>query len=259
MSRLACTWYGADEGPVDAPVLVLGNSLGTSQGMWTPLIPELASQFRVLAVEHRGHAGSDVPPGPYTMDDLGGDFLALVDELGIGRFRYAGLSLGGMVGMWLAAHAPERVERLALLGTSAYLPPAEFWLDRATAARTRGTGSIAEAVVARWFTAGFTAREPAVVKAAIAMVEATPDEGYAGCCEAIASMDQRADLGRITAPTLVIAGAEDPATPPEHAETIVAAVQGARLEIVADASHVATLEQPATIGALITAHLAGGV
>lgn len=257
MSRLYCAWYGVDEATVDAPVLVLGNSIGTNQGMWAPLFPELARRFRVLAVEHRGHAGSELPRGPYTMDDLGGDFLALVDELGIGRFRYAGLSLGGMVGMWLASRAPERVERLALLCTSAYLPPAQGWLDRAATVRARGTGEIAAAVAARWFTAGFRKHEPERVKAALAMLEATPAEGYAGCCEAIAGMDLRATLPAITAATLVIAGADDPATPPSHGEAIVSEVPGARLEVVADAAHLATLEQPEAIAALITAHLSG--
>jgi 3-oxoadipate enol-lactonase len=257
MSRLACTWYGVDELAVDAPVVVLGNSIGTNQGMWEPQIPALASRFRVLAVEHRGHAGSEVPRGPYTIDDLGGDFLTLLDELGVGTFRYAGLSLGGMVGMWLASHAPGRVERLALLCTSAYAPPPQNWLDRAANVRANGTASLADAQAGRWFTAGFRDREPATVQAALAMLRATPDEGYAGCCEAIATMDQRAALPRITAPTLVVAGAEDPATPTPHARAIADAVPGARLEIVPDASHLATLEQPEAISALVTAHLAG--
>lgn len=257
MSRLYCTWYGVDVATVDAPVLVLGNSIGTNQGMWAPIIPALAGRFRVLAVEHRGHAGSEVPLGPYTIDDLGGDFLALVDELGIGRFRYAGLSLGGMVGMWLASRAPERIERLALICTSAYLPPAQGWLDRAAIVRAKGTGEIAEAVATRWFTAGFRKHEPERVEAALAMLEATPEEGYAGCCEAIAGMDLRDALAQITAPTLVIAGADDPATPPSHGEAIVSHLSDARLEVVADAAHLAALEQPEAIAALLTAHLSG--
>jgi 3-oxoadipate enol-lactonase len=257
MSRLACSWYGVEDGPVDAPVLVLGNSIGTNQGMWEPLIPELASSFRVLAVEHRGHAGSEVPPGPYTVAELGADFLALLDELNIQSFRYAGLSLGGMVGMWLGANAPERVERLALLCTSAYLPPAQGWLDRAATVRAEGTGAIADAVAGRWFTEPFRRKEPDRVKAALAMLEATSDEGYAACCEAIASMDLRPDLGRITAATLVISGADDPATPPEHGKVIADGVPGGRLEIVPNAAHIATLEQPEAVGALVTAHLTG--
>lgn len=256
-ARLARTWYGLEEGPVDAPVLVLGNSIGTDHGLWAPLIPALASRFRVLAVETRGHAGSAVPAGPYTLEALGGDVLALLDELGIETFRYAGLSLGGMIGMWLAAHAPQRVERLALLCTSAYLPPAKSWAERAALVRAQGTGAIAETAVDRWFTAGFRAREPERIAAAVEMLEATPDEGYAGCCAAIGAMDLRPDLGAITASTLVIAGAEDPATPPAHGAVIVAGIPGARLEVVPLAAHLVTLEQPDAVGALVTAHLEG--
>jgi 3-oxoadipate enol-lactonase len=225
--------------------------------MWEYQIPFLAQRFRVLAVEHRGHGGSEVLPGPYTLADLGGDFLALLDELGIDTFRFAGLSLGGMVGMWLAAHAPERVERLALVCTSAYLPPAQGWLDRAATVRANGTGSIAGTTAGRWFTADFVRNEPERVKAALAMLESIADEGYAGCCEAIAGMDLRPDLPKITASTLVIAGADDPATPPPHGELIASAVSGARLEVVPHASHLAALEQPEAISALVTAHLAG--
>ena len=256
-ARLATTWYGVDDAPVDAPILVLGNSIGTNQGLWAPLIPTFAQRFRVLAVETRGHGGSEVLPGPYSLDDLGGDFLAVLDELGLATVRYAGLSIGGMIGMWLASHAPERIERLALACTSAYLPPASGWIARAEKVRSEGTAAIGEMATGRWFTEGFVKREPARVRAALAMLETTPDEGYAGCCEAIAGMDLRPDLHRITADTLVIAGADDPATPPSHSEAIVASIPGARLQIVPDASHLATLEQPDTMATLITAHIQG--
>ncbi|GAA0284555.1 3-oxoadipate enol-lactonase [Cryptosporangium japonicum] len=255
-ARLTTTWYGVDSAPMDAPVLVLGNSIGTNQGMWAPLIPTFAQRFRVLAVETRGHGGSEVLPGPYSIADLGGDFLAVFDELGLATVRYAGLSIGGMIGMWLASHAPDRVEKLALVCTSAHLPPASGWISRAQTVRAEGTGAIAELAVGRWFTEGFRERSPDQVKAAIAMLEATSDEGYAGCCEAIAGMDLRPDLHRITADTLVIAGADDPATPPSHSEAIVESVPGAHLQIVPDASHLATLEQPDTIATLIMGALA---
>ncbi|TQS46691.1 3-oxoadipate enol-lactonase [Cryptosporangium phraense] len=254
---MATTWYGVDEAPVDAPVLVLGNSVGTTQGMWTPLIPALAGRFRVLAVETRGHDGSEVPPGPYSLDELGADFLAVLDELRLESVYFAGLSLGGMIGMWLASTAPERIERLALVCTSAYMPPATGWIERAETVRARGTGAIAEAAAGRWFTAGFREREPDAVKAALMMLVSTPDEGYAGCCEAIAGMDLRAGLRRVTADTLVIAGADDPSAPPSHAEVIASEIPGARLQIVPDAAHLATLEQPEAIEALIVAHLEG--
>jgi len=245
------------DGPDDAPAVVLFPSLGSTLELWEPQVAALAEHFRVVRVDPRGHGGSPVPQGPYSIDDIGGDVVALLDRLGIERAHVVGVSLGGMVAMWLAAHAPERVERLALICTSAYLPPATNWIERAETVRAKGTGSIADVAVGRWFTEGFRAREPERVAAAVAMLEATPDEGYAACCEAIAGMDLREDLPRITADTLVIAGADDPATPPSHAEAIVGSVPGARLQIVPDAAHLATLEQPEAIGALVVAHLGG--
>ncbi|HSF26120.1 MAG TPA: alpha/beta fold hydrolase, partial [Actinomycetes bacterium] len=198
---------------------------------------------------------STVPQGPYTIDRLGQEVLALLDDLGTARASYAGLSLGGMVGMWLAAHAPARVNRLALLCTAALLGPASGWVDRAATVRTQGTRAIAEAVVARWFTPDWAGAHPDVVRRHAAMLGTTPVEGYAGCCEAIASMDLRADLAAITAPTLVVAGADDLATPIAHAEAILAGIDGARLAVVDSAAHLANVEQPDTVTALLLEHL----
>lgn len=241
-------------GPEDAPLLVLGGSLGTTRAMWRPQVAELASRWRVLAFDHRGHGASEVPTGPYTLDELGADVLALLDEVGADRVSYAGLSLGGMIGMWLAAHAPERIDRLALLCTSAYLPPAQAWLDRARTVRSAGTGAVADAVVARWFTPAFAQAQPDIVADLVKGLAAVPAEGYAGCCEAIAAMDLRPVLSRIGAPTLVIAGADDPATPVTHSETIVAGVPGARLAVVEPGAHLASVEQAAEVNRLLAEH-----
>jgi 3-oxoadipate enol-lactonase len=243
-------------GGADVPVLVLGSSVGTDRGLWQPQRDALAKRFRVVAFDHRGHGASEVPTGPYTMADLGGDVVALLDGLGVGRFGYAGLSLGGMVGMWLAAHVPDRVARLALLCTSAHLPPAEHWLDRAAAVRAGGTGAVADAVVPRWFTAGFPGEQPDAVARCRAMLLGTPGEGYAGCCEAIATMNLLGVLDRITAPTLVVAGDADRATPVEHARSIVDAVAGARLAVVPRAAHLANVEQPGAVTDLLIDHFA---
>jgi 3-oxoadipate enol-lactonase len=156
-----------------------------------------------------------------------------------------------MVGMWLAAHHPDRVERLTLICTSAYLPPAEGWLQRAEAVRERGTASIVDGVVARWFTPAFPTRHPDVVASLVDGFRAIPDEGYAGCCEAIAAMDLRPVLHRISAPTLVIAGAEDPAAPPTHGQAIAAGIPGARFEVLPNASHLASVEQSEAVTALL--------
>lgn len=244
-------------GPAGAPVLVLGSSLGTSAEMWRPQIGPLTERFRVVCVEHPGH-GAALPPAiraENRIDLLGARLLNVLDGLGVDRFSYAGLSLGGMLGMWLAASVPERVDRLALLCTSAYLPPAHGWRDRAATVRARGTAAIADAVVARWFTPAFAAARPAVVAAHRTMLTDTSAEGYAACCEAIAGLDLRADLPRITAATLVIAGADDPATPVEHARGIVDAVPGARLAVLADAAHLANVEQPQRVTRLLLEHL----
>ncbi|MFR9780090.1 3-oxoadipate enol-lactonase [Micromonospora sp. MS34] len=243
------------DGPPDAPVLVLGSSLGTTGAMWEPQLAAIAGRFRVIRYDHLGHGRSAVPPGPYTIDLLGREVLALLDDLGVRRVHYAGLSLGGMVGMWLAAHAPERVDRLALLCTSASLGPAQGWRDRAATVRAAGLSAIADAIVARWFTPSFAAARPEVVAAHRAMLTAAPAAGYAACCEAIAGMDIRPDLGRIAAPTLVIAGADDLAIPVEHAEGIAERIAGARLAVVDRAAHLAPVEQSVQIARLLLAHL----
>ncbi len=243
------------EGPRDAPAVVLAPSLGTTLGMWDAQVPALAERFRVVRYNHRGHAGSAVPPGPYSVADLGHDVLALLDELRLDRVLFGGVSLGGMVGMWLAAHAPQRIERLALCCTSAHMPPAQGWAERAESVRRRGTAAaVAGDSAARWFTPGFRGREPAAVERAVTMLRETPDEGYAGCCEAIGGMDLRGDLAAIRAPTLVIAGADDPATPPEHARTIAADVTGARVEVLDGASHLAAMERPEAVTGLVLDH-----
>ncbi|HEY3748243.1 MAG TPA: 3-oxoadipate enol-lactonase [Pseudonocardiaceae bacterium] len=235
----------------DGPVLVVGSSLGTTMRMWEPQFDALVERFRVVRYDHLGHGGSSVPPGPYTVDRLADSVLSLVDDLGVERFHYLGLSLGGMVGMTIAARLPDRVDRLALLCTSAYLPPAEGWLDRAATVRAEGTAAITEGALGRWFTPAFTDTDPYA-----AMLAATPDEGYAGCCEAIAAMDLRPVIGDITASTLVIAGSSDPATPPEHGRLIADTVPGARFELV-DAAHLANVERPAEVTGLLLDHLGG--
>jgi 3-oxoadipate enol-lactonase len=242
------------DGPGDAPVLVLSNSIGSDRRMWDGLVPALTARFRVLRYEARGHGSSEVPSGPYTIADLAGDLIGLLDELGIEAPHLAGLSLGGMTGMWLAAHAPSRVDRLALLCTSALLGPRQMWLDRAALVRAEGTRAVADAGVRRWLTAEFIAAQPDTVAWCHEMIVGTPDEGYAGCCEAIAAMDLRADLPAITAPTLVIAGADDPATPPSHAEVIAAGIADAELRVVPHAAHLATVEAPEAVTDLLLRH-----
>jgi len=253
--RLAATL----EGPEDAPVVALGTSIGTNQGLWDEQAPALRRHFRLLRFELRGHgprgAQSPAPPGPYTMAELGTDVLALLNAHDIDQVAYCGVSLGGMVGMWLAANAPERMTRLGLCCTSAYLPPASMWTERAARARSDGMASLVDQVIARWFTRAYFQRCPQQVGAVADMLEGTDPEGYAGCAEAIAAMDLRPVLPAITAPTLVIAATEDPATPPWHGAQIASAVPGARLTVVRGAAHLANYQAPGEITAALQAHL----
>jgi len=243
------------DGPEEGPVLVLANSMGTTMAMWDQQLEPLTDQLRVLRYDHRGHGSSEVPPGPYRIEELGADLLNLLDELGLDRVSLCGLSLGGMVGMWVAANAPDRIDRLALCCTAATVN-GEVYLERAVKVRAGGTASVAEEVLSRWFTPSF--RDGAQVERAMGMLRATPDEGYAGCCEALAAMDLRGGLPKIHAPTLVIAGGDDPATPPAKAEEIAAAIPDARLEVVPGAAHLANIEQPEQVTRLLLDHLAHG-
>lgn len=243
-------------GPADGPPLLLGGSLGTNLSMWEPQLPALAAARRVIAFDQRGHGASPAPAGPYAIDDLGGDVIALLDTLQLERADYAGISIGGMIGLWLAINAPERVGRIAIICSSAHVDGAAF-RDRAATVLAAGSPAVvAEAVVARWFTEPFAGSHPALVERMVAMVSETPAAGYAGCCEAIAAMDQRAGLATITAPTLVIGAAQDPSLPAaEHSAVIASGVPGARYELVDQAAHIATIERAAEVNALMLDHL----
>jgi 3-oxoadipate enol-lactonase len=244
------------EGLADGPVLLMGGSLGTTLEMWEPQLALLGAVARLIRFEHRGHGGSPAPPGPYSIDELGGDVLALLDRLELERVSYCGLSIGGMVGQWLAINAPGRIDRLILICTSAHLPPADEWRRRAATVREAATTEpIADAVLGRWFTPGFAERDDGVVSRFRRMLISIQPEGYAGCCEAIAPMDLRSGLSQITAPTLVIAGAQDPSTPPEHGRLIAEAIPGARLEVLDPAAHLSSVERATEVSGLIAGHL----
>ncbi len=242
-------------GRSDGPVVLLSNSLGSTTAMWDRTVPALEPHFRVLRYDTRGHGGSPVPAGPYDIDDLVDDAVALLGRLGLERVHVVGLSLGGMTAMHLAARHPDRVDRLALLCTGPLLEPLEGWHDRAATVRAGGTSAVAAPVVARWYTDAFRARQPERVAAAEAMVAATPAEGYAACCEVIGTMDLRSELPSITAPTLALAGADDVATPPWQLQLIADSVSDGRLLVVPEAAHLANDEQPDAVNAALLDHL----
>jgi 3-oxoadipate enol-lactonase len=238
------------DGPPDGPVLLLGSSIGTNTELWAPQVPVLAARYRVVRYDHRGHGRSPVPRGSYRLADLGGDLLALMDRLGCARASLGGVSLGGMVSMWVAAHAPERVDRLVLVCTSAKLPE-NLWAERAQIARTEGLPALADRVIARWVTPDYARANSDVMARLRSMFLSTPARGYAGCCDAIRTMELEPVLSRIEAPTLVVACLEDEATPPEHARRILTDIPRSRLALVADAAHLPTVTHPEVIAQLV--------
>jgi 3-oxoadipate enol-lactonase len=241
------------DGPEDAPVVVLANSIGTTLELWDPQLPALVPAYRVLRYDQLGHGRSEVPPGPYTVELLGRELLALLDGLEIDRISFCGLSLGGAVGMWLGANARERLDRLVLGGTSAYFGPPERWIERASLVRAEGTEPIADATMERWFTPAFAGTAP--FRAGLV---ASPAEGYAACCDALAAWDFRSSLGSIAAGTLVLVGADDPATPPADAQLIADGIPGARVTVLEQAAHLLNVEQPEAFNTAVLGHLTGG-
>jgi 3-oxoadipate enol-lactonase len=241
----------------DGPVVLMGASLGATHAAWDEQARPLAERFRVVRFDHRGHGGSPVAPGPYTIADLGGDVLALLDRLGVERASYAGLSMGGMVGIWLAANAPERVERLALICTAAHVPPPAAWEERAEQVERAGSvEAVADGVLARWLTPAYANEHPEAVEKLRSMLLGTSPAAYAACCRAIGRMDLREDLGRIRAPALVVAGAQDPSTPPEHGRAIADGIPGARYELLDPSAHIAAVERADEVTRLLLDHLA---
>jgi 3-oxoadipate enol-lactonase len=205
------------DGPDAAPWLVLSNSLGAALEMWEPQVAAFSREFRVLRYDTRGHGGSSVPPGPYTISQLGSDVVGLLDTLGIARAHFCGLSMGGATGMWLAVHAAARIDRLVLCNTTPWLGPPEAMDARIATLRREGMTALVEGIIQRWFAADTIRRQAATVERIRQTLLQTPVDGYVGCCEALRDMDQRADLARITVPTLVMAGTFDPAPTPAAA------------------------------------------
>jgi 3-oxoadipate enol-lactonase len=242
-------------GPAGAPVLVLSNSLGADLSMWEPQMLELKKSFRVLRYDTRGHGRTSLTDGPYAIEQLARDVLRLLDALGFGRVHFCGLSMGGKIGIWLGAHAPKRIEKLVLCNTGARIGTAEGWNARIQRVRDLGMKGIAAAVTERWFTAGFREQSPGVVARAQAMIEKTPPEGYVACCAAIRDSDQSAEVvASIRAPTLVIAGRHDPATPPADGRALADAIAGARY-VELPAAHLSNIEASGQFTAEVSAFL----
>jgi 3-oxoadipate enol-lactonase len=230
----------SDAGP-DAPWLVLSNSLGSDLSMWSPQAEAFAAKFRVLRYDTRGHGRSEAPKGPYTIDQLIGDVIGLLDELKIERTHYCGLSMGGLTGIGLAARHPERFERVVLSNTAALIGSDAVWTPRAAKARDEGLPSLTDAVIPRWFTAGFIEREPVVIAGMRDVFRGLSSEGYAANCEAIRDADLREEAKTIKAPVLVIAGTHDLSTTAAQGRELHGYVAGSRY-VELDAAHLSNIE-----------------
>lgn len=237
------------EGPEGAPILLFSNSLGAELGMWNAQVAEFAKRFRVLRYDNRGHGESSAPKPPYLLAELAGDAVALVEHLGEKAVHFCGLSLGGMVGMWLATHYPQMIQKLLLCNTSALLGPRENWDTRIEAVRHGGMQAVAKPVIERWFTAEYRKNTPDVVSRIERSFLNCSVEGYAGCCAAIRDMDQRKSIGAIKAQTMVIAGTVDPSTPPAMGQEIANAIKGSRF-VELPAAHLSNIEAAKTFNSV---------
>lgn len=239
-----CPLYVRVDGHDSAPALMLSNSLGTDLHLWDAQAAEFARHFYVVRYDRRGHGRSGLGHAPHTMETLGRDALAIMDALGIEKTNWCGISMGGMVGQWLGANAPERIEKLVLSNTSSYFPNKDPWNNRIKTIRDKGIESIADAIMAIWFTAGFREREPETVARMRKMLSSSPLEGYIASCETVRDMDLRESLSKVKAPTLIIAGQHDQSTPVEASEFMRARIPGAAMTVL-DAAHITNVELPA--------------
>jgi 3-oxoadipate enol-lactonase len=251
-----CPIHVEVEGPDNAPVLMLSNSLGTDLHMWDAQVPAFTKHFRLVRYDRRGHGRSGAPAGPYSIEMLGRDVLAVLDGLGIRKTNWCGLSMGGMVGMWLGTNAPERVDKLVLSNTTARFPSKDPWNDRIKIAREKGMEALVELTMERWFTKEFRERADDKVKPVRDTLRKTSPQGYIGCCEAIRDMDQGDTIEAITAPTLIIAGRHDPATTVEAAEFIRGRIKGSNVAVL-EAAHISNIEQPEAYTNAVLGHLRG--
>jgi 3-oxoadipate enol-lactonase len=228
---------GAD----DRPVVLFSNSLGTSFRMWDVQTAEFANRFRILRYDTRGHGETAVTPGPYSVEQLGRDVLRLLDAIGIARVHFCGLSLGGMIGMWMGVNASDRLDSLVLANTAARIGTTDGWNARIERIRQAGLAAAAPSILERWLSPEFRSREPETAATLEVMLAATPVEGYAGCCAALRDADLREAIGAIRLPVLVFGGAKDAATPPADTRSIAERIAGARY-IEFDAAHLSNLE-----------------
>ncbi len=238
--RLFYRWSGT----ASRPVLVLSHSLGASQRMWKPQEQQLGEHFRLLLYDHRGHGQSQVPAGPYTIEQFGRDLIELLDHLRLAQVHFCGLSLGAMVGLWLAQNAPQRLGKLVVSNTAANIESTTLLAERVQKIQIDGLKSVADNVLARWFSDGFRADHPDVVRRSYRMLLKTSSEAYVATSQAVCQCDLRMRLQEIRTPTLVITGHYDLATPETWGKALVASISDAR-HVSLDAAHLSNVEAPA--------------
>lgn len=250
--------HWTESGNPDSPVLVLSHVLGATLDMWEPQMAVLSERSHVIRYDQWGHGGSLAADGPVTLADLGADVLALLDHVGADAASFMGIGLGGLVGLWLGSHAPERITGLTISGTSAFPAGDQDWLDLASTVREQGTSGIASVTVESWFTPHFREFHALETAEFAAMIASTDDETYASCCEMINAVDLRADLAAITAPTLVLAGSDDPLIALPAAEALADGIgSNARLEVLTHSAHLATAENANVVNELLVSGVAG--
>lgn len=232
------------EGHSAKPALVLSNSLGADFSMWDPQMPEFCQSFRVLRSDTRGHGKSSVTPGPYTIEQLAKDVLTLADSLQFERFHFCGLSMGGQIGLWLAAKAPQRLNKLVLCSTAAKIGTHEMWNARIATVRKEGMKNVASPAIERWFTPAFRAKNPSAIANIQKILETTSPEGYAACCAAVRDFDFRENLNKIRTPALVISGTHDAATTPADGQFLANHIAGARY-VELNGAHLSNIEDAA--------------
>jgi len=244
-------------GAAGADVLMFSNSLGSNLHMWDKVLPAFESRYQILRYDMRGHGKSSVPAGPYTIDQLGGDVLSLLDHLGVEKVNFCGLSIGGMLAMWLGIRAPQRVKRLILANTSARIGTRELWDQRISTAQTAGMASLALMTLDRWFTPSYKDEHPDEMAMIRAMAAATDPRGYVACCQLLRDTDLRGEVSTIIAPALIIGATHDPATPPSDGRAIHAALPGSHY-VELNASHLSAWERADEFAAAAVKFLSEG-
>jgi 3-oxoadipate enol-lactonase len=231
------------DGEESAPVLVMSHSLGANLTMWAGQVPAFSKRFRVLRYDTRGHGSTDVTSAPYAIETLARDLLGLLDSLEIERAHFCGLSMGGVIGMWLGIHAPGRIERLVLCNTGPKIGTTETWNARIAQIREGGMASIAATQIGRWFTPEFAARAPQAIEPFLELLRGCSPEGYIGCCAAIRDCDLREEIQKIHNPTLIVNGARDPVCTQAETQFMAERIPGAK-RVELEASHLSNIEAP---------------